>query len=72
MTNVSEIRLLSDEELVDKVRALEEERGKLRFRAATEDIDKPSRFHEIRLDIARLKTVAQERRRSAAKGQVSP
>ena len=57
---------------MDRVRALEEERGKLRFRAATEDIDKSSRFREIRVDIARLKTVAQQRRLVAAKGQVSP
>ena len=58
---------MSDEApaIIGKIRDLEEERGKLRFRAATEDVDKPSRFREIRRDIARVKTVLTERAKGA-------
>ena len=56
-----EIRELSDADLASKVAELEEERFRLRFRGATESLDKPMRLRELRKDLARLKTVQRER-----------
>ncbi len=56
-----EFRDLSDEELDQKLAELTEERFRLRFRSATEQIDNPLQFRTIRRDIARIKTVLRER-----------
>jgi large subunit ribosomal protein L29 len=56
-----EIRELSDADLAARVAELEEERFRLRFRGATEALDKPLRLRELRKTIARLKTVQRER-----------
>ena len=39
----------------------------LRFQAATSQLEKPSRVKEVRRDIARIKTLQNERSRSSAK-----
>ena len=56
-----EIRDMSEEELDQKLAELTEERFRLRFRSATEQIDNPLQFRTIRRDIARIKTVLRER-----------
>ena len=56
-----EIRELSAEEIKAKVADLEEERFRLRFRSATEQLENPLRLRTIRKDIARLKTVLTEK-----------
>ncbi|MBI4576074.1 MAG: 50S ribosomal protein L29 [Planctomycetes bacterium] len=62
---VANLRTLADEELRDNLTDLREDMGKLRFRAATEDIDNPAVFRQIRRNIARVKT--EQRRRAAEK-----
>ena len=61
-----EIREMSDEEILNRVKELEEERFRLRFRSATETLEDPLRFRVIRKDIARLKTILRERQIAAA------
>ena len=61
-----EIRELTDEEVRSRVAELEEERFRLRFRAATETLEDPLRLRSIRKDVARMKTVLREREREAA------
>ena len=61
-----EIRELTDEEVRARVAELEEERFRLRFRAATETLEDPLRLRWIRKDVARMKTVLREREREAA------
>jgi large subunit ribosomal protein L29 len=56
-----DIRELSGEELDQKLAELTEERFRLRFRSATEQIDNPLQFRTLRRDIARIKTVLRER-----------
>jgi len=56
-----DLRELSTEELGQKLAELIEERFRLRFRSATEQIDNPLQFRTIRRDIARIKTVLRER-----------
>ncbi len=57
----NELRELSNEELEQKMTELVEERFRLRFRSATEQIDNPLQFRTLRRTIARIKTVLRER-----------
>jgi large subunit ribosomal protein L29 len=57
----AELRDLSDEELREKLRELQEELFNLRFQLATGQIENVSRIRAVRRDIARLKTVQQQR-----------
>ncbi len=62
-----EIRELTPDEIKTRVAELEEERFRLRFRSATEQLENPLRLRTIRKDIARLKTVLTERERGEKK-----
>jgi large subunit ribosomal protein L29 len=57
----AELRNLSDEELRGKLRELQEELFNLRFQLATGQIENVGRIRTVRRDIARLKTVQQQR-----------
>jgi large subunit ribosomal protein L29 len=57
----AELRNLSDEELRGKLRELQEELFNLRFQLATGQIENVGRIRTVRRDIARLKTVHQQR-----------
>ena len=46
---------------------LKREQFNLRFQAATNQLEKPSRVKEVRRSIAQIKTLQSERSRSAAK-----
>ncbi len=56
-----EIREMGDQDIVARIRDLEEEQFRLRFRSATEPLEDPLRLRVIRKDIARLKTILRER-----------
>ena len=56
-----EIRDMGSDDIVARVRDLEEERFRLKFRSATEPLEDPLRLRVIRKDIARLKTILTER-----------
>lgn len=60
-----EIREWVDADIRARVVELEEERFRLRFRAATETLEDALRLRWLRRDIARLKTVLRERERGA-------
>jgi len=57
----AELRDLSDEELRGKLRELQEELFNLRFQLATGQIEDVGRIRTVRRDIARQKTVQQQR-----------
>ena len=57
----NDIRELSVADLAARIAELEEERFRLRFRSATQQLDNPMLLRTIRRDIARLKTVQHER-----------
>ena len=57
----SELHELSVDDLKAKLAELAEERFRLRFRSATESIENPMRFRQLRRDIARLKTMLRAR-----------
>jgi large subunit ribosomal protein L29 len=58
---VNELREMSNEDLSAKLDEFVAERFNLRFRSATESIENPMRFRALRRDIARIKTVLQQR-----------
>jgi large subunit ribosomal protein L29 len=57
----SEIREMTDQEISERIEQLEEERFRLRFRSATQQLENPILLRTLRRDIARLKTVQRER-----------
>jgi large subunit ribosomal protein L29 len=56
-----EIRELSLEEMRQREREIAEEIFRLRMRKATGQLDNPMRLRLLRRDLARLKTIQQER-----------
>ncbi len=56
-----DIRDLKTEEIHAQIRDLREERFRLRFRSATQELENSSIFGGIRRDIARMKTILRER-----------
>ncbi len=59
----NEIRELDESGITAKIAELEEERFRLTFRSGTEQLENPLRLRYIRRDIARLKTVQNERKK---------
>ena len=51
----------SDDQLVESLGNLKREQFNLRFQAATNQLEKPSRVREVRKDIARIKTTQAQR-----------
>lgn len=56
----SEIRDLSEEELVEKEMALTEELFNLRLRLATGQLENTARVQQVKRDLARMKTIIHE------------
>ncbi len=57
----SEIREMSNEEIMKKIEESNEELFNLRFSQATGNLEKPSRIKELRKLVARMKTILRER-----------
>ncbi|AWZ10146.1 MULTISPECIES: 50S ribosomal protein L29 [unclassified Streptomyces] len=60
-TKASELRELGNEELVGKLREAKEELFKMRFQAATGQLENNGRLKSVRKDIARIYTLMHER-----------
>ena len=58
----ADLRQLSGDELRSKVSELKEELFRLRFQAATGQLEDTARIREVRKDLARVYTVLQERK----------
>ena len=56
----------SDDQLNESLGNLKREQFNLRFQAATNQLEKPSRVREVRRDIARIKTMQVQRSSAAA------
>ncbi|WP_150291165.1 50S ribosomal protein L29 [Sphingobium estronivorans] len=67
MANVADLKTKSDDELSTELNNLKREQFNLRFQAATNQLEKPSRVRDVRRSIAQIKTLQSERSRSAAK-----
>jgi len=67
MTKATDLRAKTEDQLGEELGNLKREAFNLRFQAATSQLEKSSRVREVRRDIARIKTLQNERSRSAAK-----
>ena len=67
MANVADLKTKTDDELSTELNNLKREQFNLRFQAATNQLEKPSRVREVRRSIAQIKTLQTGRSRSAAK-----
>jgi large subunit ribosomal protein L29 len=65
---VTDLRVMSDDQLNDEVLRMKKEQFNLRFQRATGQLENTSRVREVRRDIARAKTIASQKRASAKKG----
>ena len=63
--NTQDLRNQTDDQLVEQLAELKREQFNLRFQAATNQIEKPSRVREVRRTIARIRTLQNERARAA-------
>ena len=64
MTRTDDLRTQTDDQLVDRLAELKREQFNLRFQAATNQIEKPSRIREVRRTIARIRTLQNQRARA--------
>ena len=64
MARTEDLRTQTDDQLVDQLAELKREQFNLRFQAATNQIEKPSRIREVRRTIARIRTLQSERARA--------
>ena len=69
---VSDLRALSEDQLNDEVLNLKKEQFNLRFQRATGQLENTSRVRTVRRDIARIKTVARQKRAGAPEPQAAP
>jgi large subunit ribosomal protein L29 len=58
----ADIRAMSADQMEDSVANLKKERFNLRFQRATGQLENTSRLREARRDIARIKTIAAQKR----------
>ena len=57
---VNQIRDLSPDERIDKIKSLKEELFNLRFQHATGQLENPMRIRELKRSIAQIKTIQRE------------
>ena len=62
-----DLRTKSADELGEQLASLKKEQFNLRFQRATGQLEKTARIREVRRDIARVKTIAAQRRAAEKK-----
>ena len=68
ITEISDLRQKSSDELAEEIQSLKREQLNLRFQRASGQLESTSRVREVRREIARIKTVVNERRDHAVDG----
>ena len=66
---VEDIRALSPDQMEDAILNLKKERFNLRFQRATGQLENTARIREARRDIARIKTIARQKRAAQNKAK---
>jgi large subunit ribosomal protein L29 len=64
---LSDFKAMSDDQLSDELLKLKKEQFNLRFQRATGQLENTSRVRVVRREVARVKTVAAQKRRDAKK-----
>ena len=68
MTKKENLTVKTDDQLATQLTDLKREAFNLRFQAATNQLEKPSRVRVVRRTIARIKTLQTQRTRASAQG----
>ena len=66
MARIDDLKAKTEDQLGEELGNLKREAFNLRFQAATNQLEKPSRVKEVRRDIARIKTLQAQRTSAAA------
>jgi large subunit ribosomal protein L29 len=69
MARKDDLNVKTDDQLQTELTELKREQFNLRFQSATNQLEKPSRVREVRRTIARIKTVQNQRTRTAETAQ---
>ena len=69
MAKKENLTVQTDDQLSTQLSELKREAFNLRFQAATNQLEKPSRVRTVRRTIARIKTIQTQRARASASGQ---
>ena len=64
MASKDDLKVKTDDQLSEQLGELKREQFNLRFQAATNQLEKPSRVREVRRTIARIRTLQNERARA--------
>jgi large subunit ribosomal protein L29 len=62
-----DVQAMTPDQLSDELLKLKKEQFNLRFQRATGQLENTSRVRQVRRDIARIQTIARQKRVSAAK-----
>jgi large subunit ribosomal protein L29 len=65
----ADVRAMTPDQLSDELLRLKKEQFNLRFQRATGQLENTSRVRQVRRDIARVQTIARQKRASAAKSK---
>ena len=65
---LSDLRVMTGDQLQDELVKLKKEQFNLRFQQATGQLENMARIREVRRDIARVQTIARTKLAQAAKG----
>ncbi|MXO85608.1 50S ribosomal protein L29 [Altererythrobacter aurantiacus] len=66
MAKIEDLRTKSDDQLTQQLTDLKKEQFNLRFQAATNQLEAPSRIRQVRREIAQIKTLQTQRTKAAA------
>ena len=66
MTKIADLKVKTDDQLVEELTNLKREQFNLRFQAATSQLENTARVRDVRRDIARIKTLQAQRTAAAA------
>jgi large subunit ribosomal protein L29 len=66
MAKIADLKLKTDDQLVEQLGELKREQFNLRFQAATNQLEKPARVRVVRRTIAQIKTLQAERTAASA------
>ena len=66
MAKIGDLTVATDDQLSTQLSELKREQFNLRFQAATNQLEKPSRVKEVRRTIAQIKTLQTQRTAAAA------
>ena len=64
-----DVRAMTPDQLSDELLKLKKEQFNLRFQRATGQLENTSRVRQVRRDIARIQTIARQKRTSASQSK---